>query len=129
MNTLLETNPWLSAFIAVRYFVYLEVLFCLALLRLIGGRGWARLPALLTLLLCAAGIATVFAPAAGLAGGPIYVSAAQVMTKGGGMVALLVPSAVFALSWLMRGRRWRWIDWTHGALVLALLGLWTAIQF
>ena len=123
-----EPNYTVLTYLFVQKFVYLEVLALLAVLRLIVGRGWARLPAGLALVLALAGIATVLAPMAGLNSGPAYVRAAQTMAMGGGLAALLVPSAVFALGLFSRTRRWVWIDWAHLAGVAAFLGLWLATR-
>ena len=119
-----QPAPELVIFLFVKKFVYLEVLALLALLRVIGGRGIARWPALVALLLSLGGIVTVFAPALGLNAGPLYVSAAQVMAGQGGMSALLVPSAVFLLCTLTPRARWRWIDALHILMLVGLLGLW-----
>lgn len=119
-----EPDPVVLFFLAFRKFFYLEILAVLALLRLIVGRGIARWPALVALVMAAGGVATTFAPAAGLTDGPLYVAAARMMAEGGGMAALLVPSAVFLVSSITPRARWRWIDWLHLLLLATLLGLW-----
>lgn len=119
-----EPAPELVAFFFVKKFVYLQLLAVLALLRVLVGRGIARWPALVTLLLSLGGIATIFAPALGLNEGAVYVSAAQMMAGQGGMSALLVPSAVFLLCSLTPRARWRWIDVVHILMLLGLLSLW-----
>jgi hypothetical protein len=124
MIPLPEPDPAVMAFFAYRRFVYLEMLAVLALLRVIGGRDIARWPALVALLLALGGVATTFAPAAGLNEGPLYTVAARAMAGGGGMAALLVPSAVFLISTITPRARWRWIDWLHGAMLVSLVGLW-----
>lgn len=122
--TFFEPSPVLLAFIFYKKFIFLEALVVIALLRVIGGRGIARWPALAAFLLAAGGVATVFAPAAGVASGPLYVAAAQAMAEGGGMAALLVPSVMFLVSSLTPSARWRWIDIVHILLLLTLVGLW-----
>ncbi|MFZ7089761.1 hypothetical protein [Primorskyibacter sp. 2E233] len=124
MTPLFEPDPILLGFIFVKKFVYLEVLAVLALLRVILGNGLARWPALVTLLLALGGITTSFAPALGLTSGPFYTKAAQMMAQGGGITALLVPSAVFLICGITKGARWRWIDAVHALMLLALLVLW-----
>lgn len=119
-----QPAPELVLFLFVKKFVYLELLAVLALLRVILGRGLARWPALVALLLSLGGIATTFAPALGLNEGVVYVRAAQAMAGQGGLSALLVPSAVFLLCSLTPRARWRWIDAVHILLLLGLLGLW-----
>lgn len=122
--TFFEPNPVLLAFIFYKKFIFLEALVVISLLRVIGGRGISRWPALAAFLLAAGGVATVFAPAVGMASGPLYVAAAQAMAEGGGMAALLVPSVMFLVSSLTPRARWRWLDLVHFVLLLTLLGLW-----
>ncbi len=119
-----EPDPVLLAFIFIKKFVYLEVLAVLAFVRVIVGRGIARWPALVTFVLALGGVATVFAPAAGLNEGPVYASAAQMMAESGGMAALIVPSVVFLVGSVMPNARWRWIDALHVLMLLGLLGIW-----
>ncbi len=123
-----EPSPVLLAFIFVQRFVFFEVLGLIALLRLIVGRGIARVPALLTLLISAAAIFATFAPALNLQSLPLYADIARLMASGGGMVLPLAASAVFALSLLLPQRRWRWIDLVHVVGMLAFLGLWVATR-
>jgi hypothetical protein len=124
MSFLPEPDPTVMAFFAYRRFVYLELLAVLALLRLIRGEGLSRWPAAVALLLCLGGIATTFAPALGLTDSALYARAARAMAGGGGMAALLVPSVLMAISALLPGARWKWIDLLHGLMLGALLGLW-----
>ncbi len=124
MSFLPEPDPVVVALLVYRKFLYLEILALLALVRLIVGRGLARWPALITLLLALGGVATTFAPAAGLNHGPLYTNAAQLMAGGGGMAALLVPSAIFLICTILPDARWRWIDLLHGLMLAALLGMW-----
>jgi hypothetical protein len=123
-----EPSPVLLAFIFVQRFVYFEVLGILALLRLIAGRGWARLPAFLTLALCVAFVFATFAPALNLQGSAVYMAVAPVLAFQGGGVMPLLTSAIFAISFGIRTRRARWIDWLHVMGVLAFLGLWLATR-
>jgi len=122
--TFFEPDPVLVAFLFIKKFLYLEVLVVLALVRVVVGRGLARWPALVAFVLAVGGVATVFAPAAGLNEGPVYVFAAQTMAGGGGMAALLVPSIVFLVSSVLPNARWRLLDVLHGMMLLGLLGLW-----
>jgi len=124
-----EPSPILLAFLFVQRFMVFEILAILALLRLIVGRGLARLPALLTLLICSAAILASFAPALGLQTAPFYGDIARLMALGGGVVLPLATSALFATSLLIPSRQWRWIDWVHLAGVAAFLGLWLATRF
>lgn len=123
MNSFFEPDPVVLAFFFAKKFLWLELLALLALLRGIVGRGPSRLAALTALTLCIAGIVTSFAPALGLTG-PVYARAAQVMAISGGMVAVLVPSAVLGLSAVLPGARWRWIDAVHGLALIGFLGVW-----
>ncbi|CUH77004.1 hypothetical protein [Tropicibacter naphthalenivorans] len=124
MTPLFQPPPEVVAFLFVKKFVYLEVLALLALLRVIGGRGIARWPALVTLVMAASGIFTTFAPALGLNQGPLYTNAARLMAGNGGMSALLVPSAVFLICSITPRARWRWIDVVHIVMLSGLIGLW-----
>jgi hypothetical protein len=122
--TFFEPSPVLLAFIFIQRFVFFEVLAVLALLRLIVGQGVARVPAVLTLLLCLAAILTTFAPALNLQGHPLYPVAARGLAMNGGIVLPLVASAVFAISLVLPSRRWRWVDIVHLLGLAAFLGLW-----
>ncbi|MGP6085943.1 hypothetical protein [Antarctobacter jejuensis] len=124
MNSYFQPDPVILFFLFAKKFIYLEVLAVLAAVRLFMGRGLARWPALVTLLLALGGVATVLAPATGLNSGPLYASAARIMAGSGGITALLVPSAVFLLSALTPGVRARWIDVVHVLMLIGLLGLW-----
>ena len=123
-----EPSPVLLAFIFVQRFVYFEVLGILALLRLIAGRGWARLPAFLTLALCVAFVFATFAPALNLQDSAVYLAVAPFLAYQGGVILPLLTSAIFATSFGIRTRRARWIDWVHVMGVLAFLGLWLATR-
>lgn len=124
MSFLPEPSPVLLFFIFYKKFVFLEVLAVLAFLRVIGGPGLVRWPALMALALSLGGVATVFAPAVGLNAGPTYVAAARFMAEGGGMAALLVPAALFAICAISPRARWRWLDVIFALLLAVLLGLW-----
>lgn len=120
----LEPSPVLLGFLFYKKFIFLQLLAILALIRVIFGPGNARWPALVTLGLSVGGVMTVLAPALGLAQGPLYVAAAQLMAEGGGMAALLVPSAIFMICSITPRARWRWIDVVHIVMLVILLGLW-----
>lgn len=124
MESLFQPPPEVVTFFFVKKFVYLEILALLALIRVIVGRGIARWPALVALILSAGGILTIFAPAIGLNEGPLYVTYARFMAGGGGMAALLVPSTVFLICSITPRARWRIIDWVHLAMMAILIGLW-----
>lgn len=124
MDSLFQPPPEVLAFLFVKKFVYLEILAVLALIRVIVGRGIARWPALVTLLLAAGGILTTFAPALGWNSGALYASSAQYMAGQGGMAALLVPSTIFLICSITPRARWRIIDWFHLAMLACLLALW-----
>lgn len=123
-----EPSPVLVAFIFVQRFVFFEVLGLLALLRMIAGRGMARVPAAIALIISSAAIFASFAPALNLQSLPLYADIARVQASGGGMTLPLVASAIFALSLVLPQRRWRWIDVLHIVGVLAFLGLWLATR-
>ncbi|MFA8385612.1 MAG: hypothetical protein ACEPO2_08305 [Pelagibaca sp.] len=123
-----EPSPVLLAFIFVQRFVFFEVLAVLALLRAGVGLGLARVPALITLLICTAAIAATFAPALNLQDLPVYAPMARLQASGGGMTLPLVASGVFALGLFLPQRRWRWIDWVHVVGVLTFVGLWVATR-
>ena len=123
MTGFLQPAPELMALLFIKKFVWLQALSLLAALRVLAGRGPSRGAALAALLLALAGIAVTLAPALGLSGGALA-GAARLMAAGGGWPALLLPSALLALSGLLPGRRWRGIDLLHGAALLGLAGLW-----
>lgn len=124
MNFLPDPDPVVLAFFFIRRFVYLEVLAVLALTRVIVGGGLSRWPAALALALCLGGIFTTFAPALGLTGTELYAWSARAMAGGGGMAVLLLPSVLMAISALLPGARWKWLDMVHAAMLAGLLGLW-----
>ena len=119
-----EPDPVVLAAFFIRRFVWLEVLALLALTRVIAGRGPPRWAAAAAHVLCRPGLATTFAPMLGLNQGWLYVKAAQTLAAGGGMWALLAPSALMLLSALLPLPRWRIVDLLHLLLLLAFLGLW-----
>ena len=123
-----EPSPVLLAFIFVQRFVFFEVLGLLAVLRMIAGRGMARVPAAIALIISSAAIFASFAPALNLQSLPLYADIARVQASGGGMILPLIASAIFALSLVLPQRRWRWIDVLHIVGVLAFLGLWLATR-
>lgn len=127
--TFFEPSPVLLAFIFVQRFVYFEVLGLLALLRLAVGRGAARVPAGLTLLMSVAAILTTFAPALNLQGHGLYPPAARLLSLGGGTVVPIAGSLIFATSFFSPARRWRWIDVLHLFGAVAFLGLWLLTRY
>ncbi len=120
MNTPLPPEPVVLTFLFVNKHVFLQVLALLALARVFLGEGLARWPALASLVMALGGLVAVFAPESGVTMGPITIAAAQ----GAGMTALLLPSAVFAVSYVLPRARWRWMDALHALMLLGLLGLW-----
>ncbi|MFP7672745.1 hypothetical protein ACG74X_05245 [Marivita sp. S0852] len=126
--TFFEPSPVLLAFIFVQRFVFFEVLAVLALLRLAVGQGAARIPALLTLILCLLAIFAAFAPAFNLQTLGAYPPAARLLALGGGMALPLITSGIFATSLLLPSRRWRWIDVLHVIGFITFLGLWAVTQ-
>ena len=126
--TFFEPSPILIAFIFVQRLVFFEVLGLLAFLRLLVGKGVARLPAALALVICAVAVFATFAPAFNLHTLPIYPAAARLLAAGGGVVLPIATSAIFAVSLLMPSRKWRWIDLVHCAGMLAFLGLWAVTR-
>jgi len=127
--SIFDPSPILLAYIFVQRFVFFEVLGLLALLRVIVGRGAARLPAAVTLAICVAVIAASLAPALGLQGHPFYRQMASIMAYQGGGALPLFASALFATSLLLGDRRWRWIDGAHLIGLLAFVLLWIATKF
>lgn len=123
-----EPSPVLLAFIFVQRFVFFEVLGSLALIRVIVGRGVARLPAAIALLISSAATFASFAPALNLQSLPLYADIARVQASGGGVILPLVASAIFASSLVLPQRKWRWIDVVHIVGLLAFLGLWLATR-
>ncbi|WP_136441364.1 hypothetical protein [Pacificoceanicola onchidii] len=119
----LEPDPVLLWAIFFNKFVYLEILAGLALVRVILGHGPGRWPALIALLLALAALATIFAPAVGLNSGPLYVQADSLMRHGGGLTALLVPSAFLALSGFIKTAKTHWLDAIHFLMLAVLFGL------
>ncbi|MCT4559348.1 MAG: hypothetical protein N4A61_14965 [Pelagimonas sp.] len=124
MSFLPEPDPTVLVFLVYKKFIYLWIIAALALGRTIMGAGIARYPAGVALVLSLAGLVTTFAPALGWVHSPLYSKAAQLMVGGGGMMALLVPSAAFAISAVLPGARWRWMDIVFALALLGLLGLW-----
>lgn len=123
-----EPSPILFAFIFVQRFVFFELLGVLALLRLIVGRGWARIPALVTLVICALFIFVTFAPALNLHVSAIYLAAAPILVAQGGVLLPVLTSCLFATGFLFSDRRWRWIDMANIVVLLAFLALWVATK-
>ncbi len=124
MSSIFEPSPYLLFFLFYKKFIYLELLALFALTRVIVGEGIARWPALVTLVLCLAGVATILAPVFGLNEGPVYASSARYLAEGGGMSALIIPSCVFLLCSITPRAKWRWIDWTHLLMLCILIGFW-----
>lgn len=126
MDSFLQPPPEVVAFLALKKFVYLEVVVLLALMRSLAARGAARWTALLALVIAAVGIAAQFGPAVtGLYSGPVYRASATAVNAGTGLALPLAASAALALSAVVPGRRWWGIDAVHALLVAALLVLWT----
>ncbi|SMC73806.1 hypothetical protein [Primorskyibacter flagellatus] len=115
------------ALLIARRFVFPEAILLLALLRLILGQGWVRLPAAAAVLLASGITITVFAPALGLAGTALYGTAARALVSGG-VALLLAPSALLLLGAFSRRRPWPWIEIAVVALTLAFILLWAATR-
>ncbi|WP_157960542.1 hypothetical protein [Primorskyibacter marinus] len=115
------------ALLITRRFVFPEAILLLALLRLILGQGWVRLPAAAAFLFAAAITATVFAPALGLSGSALYGTAARALVSGG-IALLLVPSALLLIGTFSRQRPWPWIEIAVVALSVAFILLWAATR-
>jgi len=125
---LFEPSPVLLAFIFVQRFVFFEIMALLAVLRIVVGRGSARIPAFATLLVCGIAVFATFAPALNLQTVAFYPHAARLLAMGGGTILPLITSAVFATSFLFPARRWRWIDILHLLGATAFVGLWVATR-
>lgn len=118
-----EPSYPVMALLIARKFIFPEAIALLALLRLVLGQGWVRLPAAAAFLLAAGMTATVFAPALGLSGTAIYGSAARA-AQSGGMALLLAPSALLLIGALSRHRPWPWLEIIVAALSLVFGILW-----
>jgi hypothetical protein len=115
------------AFLFVKEFVYLELLAVLALIRVVVGRGIARWPALVTLVLASAGMAPSLVETFNLTDGPLrplYLQTEALTRAGGGMAALMIPSVVFLICSITPRARWRIIDAFHILMMLATIVLW-----
>lgn len=123
-----EPSYTLLALLIVRRFVFPEAVMILALLRLILGKGWVRLPAAAAFLTAGAMVATVFAPAMGLAHGAAYITAARWMQTGGPAL-LLVPVGFLLVGALSRRRPWPWVEIVLVGVTLGFCALWIAAQF
>ena len=119
-----QPDPVVLGFFFVKKFVYLQVLGALALVRVLMARGLARAFAAIVCVVAACATLTVFAPALGLAQGPVYRDAARLLAQDGGMAALLTTSGLLAASALMPGAMVRWVDALHGVAFVTLVGLW-----
>jgi hypothetical protein len=129
MNALFEPNPILLAFLALKTTIYLPALLVLALLRAMIAKGPARIFAIIAIAVAVLGIAARFAlPLLGLSGGTLSQIAYSIANAGGGMVIALAASAPLALSAVLPGRRWLFLDALHGLLVSALFLLWMLAQ-
>ena len=109
-----EPSPVLYAFLFVQSFLYAPVIALLALTRLAVGHGPSRLWAL---------------TAAALALGAMFLQFGPATRVAGGMALPLAPSLALAVSALVRGRRWRGIDWLHGLALLGFVGLFLWIRY
>ncbi|SDF03904.1 hypothetical protein SAMN04488105_111163 [Salipiger thiooxidans] len=121
-----EPTPVLLAFLIFKRFVFLELVAALALARVIRATGPSRLAALGALFLASVGAAILLAPMAGLDHGPVYAAGARFMAMGSGMLPLLLPSVLLALSAYVPGSRHRGIDIAHIVALWVLVGLWLA---
>ncbi|SIS90999.1 hypothetical protein SAMN05421759_10639 [Roseivivax lentus] len=119
-----EPDPALIALIFVKRFVYFELLFALALTRVILARGAARWVAAAVLALAALCILTTFAPALGLQEAAWYAPMAHALSAGQGLRVPLALSALFFVSGVVPTRARRWIDALHVMFLLGFLGLW-----
>ncbi|SFQ52003.1 hypothetical protein SAMN05421853_10830 [Roseivivax halotolerans] len=126
MESAFQPDPLLMALIFAKRFIYLEVLFGLALLRLVLAKGRSRLVAGLVAALCALFILVTFAPALGLQTNEYYPPLARLLAAGQGLRVPLALSALFFVSAILPSRARRWIDVAHIALLAGFLGLWAA---
>jgi hypothetical protein len=129
MNSLFEPNPILLVFLALKTTIYLPALLVLALLRALVAKGPARIFAIIAIAVAVLGITARFAPPLlGLSGGALSQIAYSIANAGGGMVIALAASVPLALSAVLPGRRWFFLDALHGLLVSALFLLWMLAQ-
>ncbi len=121
-----QPNPWLVNFILLKEFFYLPVVAILALLRSGVAQGPSRQAGMLALVLAVLGSAAQLGPAVfGFGGGAVMQAGIRAGDLANGMALPLAASLPLALSAVLRGVRWRWIDLVHLTLLAALLGLWT----
>ena len=125
-----EPSPVLYAFLFVQSFLYAPVIALLALTRLAVGHGPSRLWALTAAALALGAMFLQFGPALmNLYEGWLPVFAGNATRVAGGMALPLAPSLALAVSALVRGRRWRGIDWLHGLALLGFVGLFLWIRY
>lgn len=129
MTPLFEPSPFLLAFLLLKTSVYLPVIAVLGALRALGSSEQARAWGILAIVIATAGLAARFGPGLlGLTGGTTAQAAYAVANAGGGMVMALAASVPLAVSAVMPGRRWLWVDGLHILLISALFVLWLLAQ-
>lgn len=129
MTPIFEPNPLLLAFLLLKTSLYLPAIAVLGVLRAIGSSEQARAWGILAVVVALLGLAARFGPSLlGLSGGPVAQTAYAMSAMGGGMVMALAGSVPLAVSALMPGRRWLWVDALHILLVSALFVLWLLAQ-
>lgn len=125
---MLEPTPILLAFLIFKRFIFLELVAALALARAMRSGGPSRGAAIVALALAVLGCIVLLAPVAGLSGGAVAAAAARFMNMGSGLLPLLIPSALLAVSAYLPGSRGRGLDIAHVVLLIVLFGLWLAAR-
>lgn len=130
MSTFFEPNQTLLTFFIIKTFFFIELIGCLALIRVFTSSRASRHAALGALLLAAVGIAAKYVPPlAGITAPEILRIASQITNLGifksqSGMALPICVSLLFALSWCLEGRRWWGLDALHALAAAGFFSLW-----
>ncbi len=125
MSDFFQPNPVVLALFSLQTFFYLPLLLALGLCRSGAARGASRWFGVLSVAIALTGIAAHFGPPFfKLYTGPLPQFASLATKAAGGMALPLAASAPLTLSAFLQERRWKWVDWAHGLLFVALIGLW-----
>ena len=133
-NTLFEPNYLILTFLMIKTFFFIEFVGLLALIRCFVASQGSRLAALFSVAFALVGIAAKYIPPlAGPTGGEAarvasWIVNQGVFAQGSGMALPIIVSALFALSWHLKGRRWWGLDLLHLIAALVFFGLWINTQ-
>lgn len=129
MTPIFEPSPLLLAFLLLKTSLYLPAIVVLGGLRALGSSEQARAWGILAVVVAVLGLAARFGPGLlGFAGGPVAQAASAMTAAGDGMAMAMAGSVPLAVSALMPGRRWLWVDALHILLISALFVLWLLAQ-